>query len=233
MTHLGRWLSALVDGELDAAERDHVLNHLAGCEACRNEANALRALKRRMTALGDTSADSAIMRRLIDLGRTDPLAVGASPHEAGRSAAGFAASARQPASGRPRPAGLAWKIATGSAGATLLAIGLVAFMLGAPTASPQPQVTPALDVYWTEHVHDMGQAPTKPVIPAQVGSVGSGSGVGAPSKPTVARPSGTLGSAATKTAATTSRAVNRSRAARKRTVRRRATAPGQFAFRRS
>ncbi len=60
MTHLGRWLSAQVDGELDGIERDRVLNHLAGCDACREEAVALRVLKRRMVALGEAGADSAI-----------------------------------------------------------------------------------------------------------------------------------------------------------------------------
>lgn len=221
MTHLGRWLSGLVDGELDAAERDHVLNHLAGCEACRREANALRALKRRMTALSDTSADSAVLRRLIDLGRSDPLAVGGAPFAASESVREFVASARQPATGRARPAWLGWKIASGSAGATFLAIGLAAFMLGAPAASPRPHVSPALDVYWVEHVHDMGQAPTQPGLPGQVGSVGSGPGVGA--KQSVPKSSATRRTA-TKLAAT------RPHAAKKRAVKGRVIAPGQFAI---
>src|SRR5215472_9859398 len=72
MSHLGRWLSAQVDGELDGIERDRVLNHLAGCEACRREANALRALKRRMTSLGESAADAAIARRLIERARSEP-----------------------------------------------------------------------------------------------------------------------------------------------------------------
>ena len=71
MSHLGRWLSALVDEELDGAERDRVLNHLARCAPCRQEANALRALKRRMIALGEDAADSAIVGRLMELVRSD------------------------------------------------------------------------------------------------------------------------------------------------------------------
>ena len=58
MSHLGLWLSALVDGELDGIERDRVLNHVAGCDMCRTEANAMRALKRRLTALGETCAET-------------------------------------------------------------------------------------------------------------------------------------------------------------------------------
>jgi hypothetical protein len=229
MTHLGRWLSALVDGELDAAERDHVLNHLAGCEACLREANALRALKRRMTALGGTSAesDSAVVRRLIDLGRFDPLAVGGTPFAVPGPVREFAGPARQPAAWRARPARLGWKLATGSAGATFLAIGLAAFMLGAPAASPRPQVTPALDVYWIEHVHDMGQAPTKPGAPGQVGSIGSAPGVIAPSKPSAARSSATRPT--TQDSRRQETAVRR-HVVRRRATRWRATTSGQFAF---
>jgi hypothetical protein len=215
MTHLGRWLSALIDGELDAAERDHVLNHLAGCEPCLSEANSLRALKRRMTALGDTSADSAVVRRLIDLGRSAPLTASGAPFAG--SVREFAASARLPATGRVRPAWHGWRIATGSAGAAFLVIGLVAFMLGAPAASPRPQVTPALDVYWVDHVHDMGQATTKPGMTGQIPSAGSGPGVGAPSKRAAARPPAGK------------RGATRSHAVKKRAVKKQATAPGQFA----
>src|SRR5262249_15002023 len=71
MSHLGRWLSALVDGELDPAERDRVLNHLAGCRSCLREANEMRALKRRLTALGDSSDDGAIAGRMIELVRSE------------------------------------------------------------------------------------------------------------------------------------------------------------------
>src|SRR5262245_13183545 len=81
MSHLGRWLSALVDGELDDVERDRVLNHVAGCEGCRQEANAMRALKRRLTALGDTCAESTFASRLIELGRGEQDVAGAAALE--------------------------------------------------------------------------------------------------------------------------------------------------------
>ena len=44
-SHLGRALSAYVDGELDAARREEVQVHLAHCPQCRDEAAALRLLK--------------------------------------------------------------------------------------------------------------------------------------------------------------------------------------------
>lgn len=230
MTHLGRWLSALVDGELDAAERDHVLNHLAGCDACLREANELRALKRRMNALGSTSADSdsAVVRRLIDLGRLDPLAVGGTPFAVLGHVHEFAASARQPADWRARPARLGWKLVTGSAGATFLAIGLAAFMLGAPISAPRPQVTPALDVYWVEHVHDMGQAPTKPGAQGRPGSTGSWPALSAPSWLWVVRSAGTMPEA--RRAPAVRKHAARRHAARRHAVSSRTAAPGQFAF---
>jgi hypothetical protein len=69
MSHLGRRLSALIDGELGDAERDQVHAHLVSCDECRGEAAALRTLKRRVSGLGETPADDGeLTRRLIALG---------------------------------------------------------------------------------------------------------------------------------------------------------------------
>jgi hypothetical protein len=154
MSHLGRWLSAQIDGELDGIERDRVLNHIAGCDACRTEANALRALKRRMTALGDTASNTDIAGKLIELARSD----GALAIPAGKAAW---TAARAPAKPAIRQPWLNWRIATCSAGSALLAIGVIAFMLGgvAPQNQPVPRVTPAVDAYWTEHIFDTGELP--------------------------------------------------------------------------
>jgi anti-sigma factor RsiW len=67
MSHLGRRLSALIDGELGDTEREQAHAHLVSCEACRAEAAALRTLKRRVHGLGETPADGALTRRLIAL----------------------------------------------------------------------------------------------------------------------------------------------------------------------
>jgi anti-sigma factor RsiW len=159
MSHLGRWLSAQVDGELDGIERDRVLNHLAGCEACRCEANALRALKRRMTALGDSAAEEAIAWRLIERAKSGPdlvaeLAAGAQwPLPPSVTHLGQ----RPP---RPHQVWPGWRIATGAAGTGLIAIGLLAFLLGGGQgARPIPKVSPAVDSYWTQHSFDTGQKP--------------------------------------------------------------------------
>src|SRR5260370_14500645 len=66
MSHLGDRLSALVDGELDGAERDRAYAHLAGCEQCRIEAAELRALKQKLrTLMTGAPAEAAVTRRLI------------------------------------------------------------------------------------------------------------------------------------------------------------------------
>ena len=66
MSHLGDRLSALVDGELDGAERDRAHAHLAGCEQCRAEAAELRALKQKLRELMTRApAEAAMTSRLI------------------------------------------------------------------------------------------------------------------------------------------------------------------------
>ncbi|HUD36525.1 MAG TPA: zf-HC2 domain-containing protein [Streptosporangiaceae bacterium] len=155
MGHLGLYLSAQIDGELEGVERDRVLNHIAGCDACRQEANALRALKRRMTAFGDSSGDAAIAGRLMELARS----------ETDRCTA-TARSRWQPPLGQhglgSRQSWLSWRVATGSAGSALLAIGVIAFMLGGTQPDlPVPKVTPAVDAYWTQHNYDTGYLSTR------------------------------------------------------------------------
>jgi hypothetical protein len=157
VSHLGRWLSALVDGELDGVERDRVLNHVAGCDACRQEANAMRALKRRLTALGETCAEPPIASRLIELARTDE---GSSAGSVRDSASWFAADRRLGTVRMQRDTRAGWKVATGSAGSALIAIALAAFLLGNVSAGPPaPKVTPSVDSYLSQHIHDAGQEP--------------------------------------------------------------------------
>ncbi len=180
MTHLGRWLSALVDGELDGAERDHVLSHLARCEACLGEANALRALKRRMGGLGEAAADSAMTSRLIGLAGPDWRPPGHSGqrywfrpvHWFGgiRTRARIGRDLGQPLA---RPA---WKLIVGAAATALTVVGAAAFLLGGSAQSPAPRITPAVDAYWTQHGFDTGQAPARPAAP-------TGHGPGSRSRP--------------------------------------------------
>ncbi len=160
MSHLGRWLTALVDDEVDEVERDRMLNHLARCEVCLQEANALRALKRRMTALGEASADPMLTGRLIERARVD----------AGRTAGVLPLPHPALAAWGGRPGLPMWRVATASVGVALVTVGAAAFVLGGTKpAAPGPVVTPAVDVYWLQHDYDAGQVPAAsptPVVPA-------------------------------------------------------------------
>jgi anti-sigma factor RsiW len=157
MSHLGRWLSALVDSELDGDERDRVLNHLARCTPCRQEANALRALKRRMTALGEDADGSDIAGRLLELARSETERAGR-PGPSGGSAA-MPTARMTGASWMRQQVTSGWMLAASSAGLALTAIGAVAFVLGGAQPAPVPRVTPAVETYWRQHGYDTGQEP--------------------------------------------------------------------------
>jgi anti-sigma factor RsiW len=68
VTHLGQRLSALIDGELEATERERVMWHMAKCGSCRDEVAALRVLKQQLKdAVGEAAAGAALTGRLIGL----------------------------------------------------------------------------------------------------------------------------------------------------------------------
>jgi anti-sigma factor RsiW len=139
VSHLGHRLSALIDGELDGDERDRVLVHLARCEPCRGEAVALRTLKRRMNALGEAAADSALTMRLMGLAHSGQL--GSVPWP------GLAGQGNQ-AARELRPA---WYVTFGAAAAVLVGVGAAAFLAGGGGGQPEPSVTPAVDTYVMQH----------------------------------------------------------------------------------
>jgi anti-sigma factor RsiW len=146
VSHLGQRLSALIDGELDDAERDRVLVHLARCEPCRREAVALRTLKRRMNALGEAAADAELTRRLMGLASL-PAA----------SSAGRAPS--HPAAREVKPA---WYITVGATAVVLVGVGAAAFLAGGGGQQPEPRVTPAVDSYVLQHDLMTGVDPLRP-----------------------------------------------------------------------
>jgi anti-sigma factor RsiW len=145
MSHLGHRLSALIDGELDDYERDRVLMHLAGCDSCRDDAVALRTLKRRMNALGEAAADSALTRRLMGLAQPS----GAPVHGGQARWSQMAAAGSFPPHARElRPS---WYVAFGATAAVLVGVGTAAFLAGGSREQPEPRVTPAVDTYVLQH----------------------------------------------------------------------------------
>lgn len=145
VNHLGHRLSALIDGELDDAERDRVLVHLAGCQPCREEAVALRTLKRRMNALGEAAADAELTRRLMGL--------------ASLPVSGPAGGESHPSARELKPA---WYITVGATAAVLVGVGAAAFLAGGGGQQPEPRVTPAVDSYVLEHDLMTGVVPASP-----------------------------------------------------------------------
>jgi anti-sigma factor RsiW len=142
MNHLGQRLSALIDGELEGDERDRVLGHLARCGWCREEATALRTLKRRMNALGGAAAGAGLTGRLIGL--SEAAQAGMWPQAPAWPVGGHAT--------RPEPK-LGRYFLAGSFAVFLAGIGTAAFIAGGdPQAqAPTVRVTPPVGVYLLEH----------------------------------------------------------------------------------
>jgi anti-sigma factor RsiW len=162
MSHLGRRLSALIDGELSGADRDRVHAHLARCLACRAEAKELRALKRRMSALRDVVADDALTRRLVSIAEPgDPVPPrrrarrGRPPdHPAFRT---FGPAGRPGAARYGRRRGR--YVALGVASCVVVGLGVTAFTVGGGQAAPGPRITPPVQMYSVEHAITTGQVP--------------------------------------------------------------------------
>jgi anti-sigma factor RsiW len=186
MSHLGEWLSALVDGELSGAELDRAHAHLASCEPCRGEAAELRALKQKLRGLiTGAPAEAAMTSRLIAM--TGPGGPVPPRRRLLRVVPG-----RHPASGPayPRPGSRRIR----SAGFTgrrrrYLVLGAVALVVGVGTAAftaggggdeaPGPRITPPVEMYSVEHAIITGEVPY-PGPAAQPSSPGPGSDSTAP-----------------------------------------------------
>jgi anti-sigma factor RsiW len=188
MTHLGRRLSALVDGELGDTERDQAHAHLVSCEECREEAAALRALKRRVRGLGEAPADSTLTRRLMELEDLPDVdeprsrRPGATRARAALSAFSGGSTGARPAFdgfpvALPAAPGRAAAAPAGSLAASrgrphtrylvagavaALAVGLSAASFaagGADQRTPGPTVTPEVDSFNMQHAATFGELP--------------------------------------------------------------------------
>lgn len=88
MSHLGERLSALVDGELGAVDRDEALSHLAACSACRFEAEMLRQLKRRLHGLHEPEPAVDLMGRISAATEDTDTETNAAPDRRGEQPGG-------------------------------------------------------------------------------------------------------------------------------------------------
>ena len=162
MSHLGDRLSALVDSELDGAERDRAHAHLAGCEQCRAEAAELRALKQKLRALmTGAPAEAAMTSRLVALtgpgGPMPPRRRLLRVVPGHRPAAGPAAS--RPGPVRPRPDRRRRYLLLGTV-SLVVGLGTAAFTAGGGSdAAPGPRITPPVEMYSVEHAITTGEVP--------------------------------------------------------------------------
>jgi anti-sigma factor RsiW len=179
MTHLGERLTALVDGELGHDERDRALMHLAACDQCRVEADALRALKRRLRAVGDAVPAESLLGRLRAMGEPGeplPPEIRRFPGQSRvRAAARIATRPRDTRSpgGHPRRAATARRrlprgryLLAGAATLAVLGIGSAAFAAGSEPRS-LPRVAPSVEQFAVEHALTSGDVPLTAPRPAQ------------------------------------------------------------------
>jgi anti-sigma factor RsiW len=158
MSHLGDRLSALIDGELDGAERDRAFAHLASCERCRTEAAELRALKRKLRALiSGAPAEAAMTRRLIAM--TGPGGPLPPRRRLLRLAPGPRSAARRK-NRRPGPRGPVRRryLVLGTV-SLVVGLGTAAFTVGGGEAAPGPRITPPVEMYSVEHAITTGEVP--------------------------------------------------------------------------
>jgi hypothetical protein len=171
VTHLGQRVSALIDGELEASERERAIWHMEKCGSCRDEVAALWTLKRKLNGLRESASTAGLtgltgrLMSLSDpLGLDDPRLSGDMPsggtiwppppppggwptHE---RSAHDGNSARR--SGHPDQRGGRLFLA-GSVAIFLAGLGTAAVIAGGePQAqAPAPPVTPSVDVLVAPH----------------------------------------------------------------------------------
>lgn len=71
--HLGEWVSALVDNQLDLADRERCLAHVARCPLCARDVDEARTARRTLSLeIGDVSPAPDFMSRLLSM--SEPVA---------------------------------------------------------------------------------------------------------------------------------------------------------------
>ncbi len=164
MSHLGDRLSALVDGELGHDERDRMYVHLAACAQCRAEAQMLRALKRRVAALGELAMDPRLLGRLVALAEPGgpvperPRAFPGSlaPRAALRLYPDTHAGATRGVQGRGR----ARYVVAAGVSFIVIAVGGLSFIAGGTEGPAVPHVTPQVEMFTVEHSVTTGEVPS-------------------------------------------------------------------------
>jgi hypothetical protein len=161
VTHLGQRLSALIDGELDSAERQRAAWHMAKCRSCQDEVAALWALKRKLNGLRETAEGAGLtgltgrLMGLSDsLGLDDPSIWPPPPPPGGWPTHEPPAEDAAPAERGSHPDQRSGRLfLAGSVAIFLAGLGTAAVIAGGePQArAPAPPVTPSVDVLVAPH----------------------------------------------------------------------------------
>lgn len=148
MTHLDDLAAALVDDELSHDQRDRALAHLTGCASCRDEVEAQRLLKIRLSVSQAPGISTSLTVRLLaipsNVPAADPRRTGALPQSGPRGI-------RRPAA---RPLPFARHRVAGSLSALAVVLG-GAMLLGGEQGGVQPPVGSFLE----QHSATNGQLP--------------------------------------------------------------------------
>jgi anti-sigma factor RsiW len=177
MTHLGERMSALVDGELDHAERDRLLGHVADCQPCRSELDLLRKIKARLARSTGPEMSPTLLSKLLAMAEPGgplpparrPVAgpsypIAPPPRTAATDASGrpVAAPAGSTGPGRTRRRGGRRRYVY-LTGASALSVGLIAlgtaFAAGDISRGGGPLVTPPMDQLIVRHAQTADGVP--------------------------------------------------------------------------
>ncbi len=177
MTHLGRLVSALVDGELSHDERDRALAHLATCEQCRAAVEAERALKATVGRIDVGVPSSALLSglmRLAEPGEPLPPVHRSFPGSGGPASVGWRTPTHQPfgqsaapmvpasTGSRSRHQGLSRQVVYAAGGLVGLAAVTVGLVMAGGSTLPDgggTPVVPPVEEMTVEHVQRNGGQP--------------------------------------------------------------------------
>jgi anti-sigma factor RsiW len=160
VNHLGEQISALVDGEMAGADLDRANAHLAACARCRAEAADMRQLKRELRALFEVDSDDALTRRLLAMaGPGGPVPSRRLRREQYRRER--ARSTRPPRRERDTRRRRGRYALWSAVSVVVVGVGAAAFTIGGTggTATPEPKITPQLEMFNVEHAIISGDVP--------------------------------------------------------------------------
>jgi anti-sigma factor RsiW len=159
VNHLGEQISALVDGELGGADLDRANAHLAACTRCRAEAADMRQLKLELRALFEVDSDDALTRRLLAMALDGPVPSRRPRREQHRRER--TSTIRPPIRERDTKRRRGRYVLWSAVSVFVVGVGAAAFTMGGTggTATPEPKITPQLEMFNVEHAIISGDVP--------------------------------------------------------------------------